>query len=147
MLEIKERETQNLIHKKSKQHESLKEPQKLYKILKRPEVTFDKLIEYGYNCPEDLTEEIKNKISIECKYEGYLQRQLDDIAKFREMEHKLIPDNIEYMEIQSIAYEAREKLQKIQPKSLGQAARISGVNHTDINALLVWLKKNNRIKK
>ncbi|PID29672.1 MAG: tRNA uridine-5-carboxymethylaminomethyl(34) synthesis enzyme MnmG [Candidatus Cloacimonadota bacterium] len=145
MLEIKNREMNYLRNQKSNKHSSLKEPQKFYKILKRPDVTFDGLAEFGYKCPEDVTENIKNKISIECKYEGYLQRQLDDIAKFRSLEHKLIPKDTDYMQIQSIAYEAREKLNLIKPGSLGQAARISGVNHTDINALAVWLKKNNKI--
>ena len=81
-------------------------------------------------------------ISLQVKYEGYLKRQLAEIEKFEKVEHSRISEEINYMEIESIAYEARERLSKIKPVSLGQAARISGVNQTDINALMVYLKKN-----
>ena len=86
--------------------------------------------------------DLKERISLEIKYEGYLQRQLADIEKFEKMEQSPIPENIDFMKIESIAWGAREKLQKINPSSLGQAARIPGVNHTDVNALMVYIKKN-----
>ena len=144
-LEIKKIHDRELLflrtHNSSKGSE-LKEPTKLANILKRPKIHFDDLQRFGYQIPSDITENIKNKISLEIKYEGYLNRQLAEIDKFKKMEHSEIPAAIDYMKIESIAYEARERLNKIKPISLGQASRISGVNHTDITALMVFLKKN-----
>ncbi|MDY6915402.1 MAG: tRNA uridine-5-carboxymethylaminomethyl(34) synthesis enzyme MnmG [Candidatus Cloacimonadota bacterium] len=120
----------------------MKHATKLANLLKRPGIKFKDLTKYGYKIPKDLTVEIQNRISFEIKYEGYLKRQLAQIDKFRKMEDKKLSTDLDYMNIDSIAYEAREKLNKIKPESLGQAARIPGVNHTDITALMVYLKKN-----
>ncbi len=147
MKQIHDRELHFLKTHKTKKVKELKEPTKLANILKRPEINFDDLQRYGYKIPEDVTEDIKNRISLEIKYEGYLKRQLAEIDKFEKMEHAHIPTDIDYMKIESIAYEAREKLNKIKPTSLGQASRISGVNHTDITSLMVYLKKNKIFKK
>ncbi|MDD3051787.1 MAG: tRNA uridine-5-carboxymethylaminomethyl(34) synthesis enzyme MnmG [Candidatus Cloacimonetes bacterium] len=125
----------------SNNHESLREPTKLINILKRPDISLQNLTDYGYDRLHNLSEEVINKISINVKYEGYLKRQMADINRFEYFEAKEIPANINYMEIDSIAYEAREKLSRIKPVSIGQAARISGVNRTDINALMIYLKK------
>ena len=84
---------------------------------------------------------IKEKISVKIKYDGYLNRQLLDIKKFASMEKQSIPQGINFLEIPTIAYEAREKMQKIKPLSIGQAQRISGINYTDIMALMIYLKK------
>jgi len=123
----------------------LKEPIKFYKLLKRPNISFDDLAKYGYRIPNDITDEVKEKISIEVKYEGYLKRQQMEIDKFEKTEHTKIPTDINYFEINTISYEAREKLNKIKPVSLGQASRVAGVNHTDITSLMIYLKKNNII--
>jgi tRNA uridine 5-carboxymethylaminomethyl modification enzyme len=147
MKQIHDRELRFLKNHKTKKSEDLKEPTKLVNILKRPKINFDDLQRYGYKIPEDVTDDIKNRISLEVKYEGYLKRQLAEIDKFEKMEHAYIPTNIDYMKIESIAYEAREKLNKIKPTSLGQASRISGVNHTDITSLMVYLKKNKIFRK
>ncbi|MDO9578367.1 MAG: tRNA uridine-5-carboxymethylaminomethyl(34) synthesis enzyme MnmG [Candidatus Cloacimonadales bacterium] len=120
----------------------LREPTKFVNILKRPEIEFDDLQRFGYKIPPDISEDVRNKIMLEVKYEGYLKRQLAEIDKFEKMEHSAIPTDIDYMKIDSIAWEARERLNKIRPASLGQASRISGVNHTDIASLMVYLKKN-----
>ena len=125
----------------------LKEPTKFVNLLKRPEIEFNDLTEFGYKIPDDVTDEIKNRITLEVKYEGYLKRQLVEIEKFERFEHSSIPIDIDYMKIESIAWEAREKLNKIKPTSLGQAARISGVNHTDVTSLMVYLKKKNILNK
>ncbi len=126
---------------------NLKEPIKFYKLLKRPDIQFYDLVKYGYKLPKDLTKEVIEKITIEVKYEGYLKRQLAEIEKFEKMEHSKIPDDINYFDIKTISYEAREKLEKIKPISLGQAARISGVSHSDITALMIHLKKREKNKK
>ena len=128
----------------SNKHPKLKEPMKYEKILKRPEISFPDLAQFGYKIPEDVTSDIQNRISLNIKYEGYIKRQMAEIDKFEKMEHSSIPTDIDYMKIESIAYEAREKLNKIKPTSLGQASRIPGVNHIDLTSLLVYLKKNKR---
>ena len=143
---IIEREMNFLKTHNSISNEKIPEPTRLINVLKRSDITFDGLQKFGYKIPEDVNEDIKNRISLQVKYEGYLKRQLAEIEKFEKVEHSRISEEINYMEIESIAYEAREKLSKIKPISLGQAARISGVNRTDINALMVYLKKN-EIKK
>ena len=143
---VLEREMDFLKTHNSISTEMIPEPTRLINVLKRSDVTFDGLQKFGYKIPEDVTEDIQNRISLQVKYEGYLKRQLAEIEKFEKVEHSRISEEINYMEIESIAYEARERLSKIKPISLGQAARISGVNRTDINALMVYLKKNEILK-
>jgi tRNA uridine 5-carboxymethylaminomethyl modification enzyme len=143
MRKVYERELEFLKNNNTTISNELREPTKFINILKRPEIEFDDLTRYGYKMPPDISGDIKSKITLEVKYEGYLKRQLAEIEKFEQMEHTSIPTDIDYMKIDSIAYEAREKLNKIKPTSLGQASRISGVNHTDITSLMVFLKKNN----
>ena len=126
----------------SQKSEEIREPTRLMNILKRPKIHFDDLQKFGYKIPPDVTGDIKNRISLEIKYEGYLKRQLAEIDKFEKMEHTNIPTDIEYMKIDAIAYEARERLNRIKPTSLGQASRISGVKQTDITGLMIYLKKN-----
>ncbi len=141
-MELYDREIQFLKTHNAKGN--LKEPIKFYKLLKRPDIEFEDLQKYGYKIPSDLTKEAIEKITIEVKYEGYLKRQLAEIEKFEKMEHAKIPENLDYFEIKTISYEAREKLNKIKPISLGQAARISGVSHSDITALMIYLKKRGK---
>ncbi len=121
----------------------LKEPTKFANILKRPEMTLERLKNFGYKMHPDLSQSVKDKITFKIKYEGYLTRQLRDIARFENMEHKKIPKDLDFMKILNISYEAREKLNKIHPLSVGQASRISGVNQNDITALIIYLKKQN----
>lgn len=147
MKEVHDREMEFLKRTTCKISKDLKEPTKYINLLKRPEISFDGLTKYGYKIPDDVTEDIKNRLNLEVKYEGYLKRQLAEIENFEKLEHTNIPENIDYMKIESIAYEAREKLNKIQPTSLGQASRISGVNHTDISSLMIYLKKNKLLRK
>jgi tRNA uridine 5-carboxymethylaminomethyl modification enzyme len=120
------------------------EPTKLVNILRRPEISYHDLEKYGHAIPSDITPEIRDRISLEVKYEGYLKRQEADIRKFEQFENMTLPEDIDYMSINSICYEAREKLARQKPSSIGQAARISGVNRTDVTALMVWLKKRSR---
>jgi len=147
MKKIHDREMNFLKKNNSIKTGSLREPTKFVNLLKRPEIEFDDLVKFGYKINDDVTDSIKNRITLEVKYEGYLKRQLADIERFEKQEHSSIPTDIDYMKIESIAWEAREKLNKIKPTSLGQAARISGVNHTDVTSLMVYLKKNNILKK
>jgi len=147
MKKIFNREMEYLKATASNKHPKLKEPMKFEKILKRPEISFSDLTTFGYKIPEDVTKDIQNRIALNIKYEGYIIRQMAEIDKFEKMEHSEIPTDTDYMKIESIAYEAREKLNKIKPTSLGQASRIPGVNHIDVTSLLVYLKKNKKKKR
>jgi tRNA uridine 5-carboxymethylaminomethyl modification enzyme len=92
----------------------------------------------------DVSPEVQEQVEIEVKYEGYFQRQREQIERFKQMENKKIPVNFNYASVTSISTEAREKLQRIQPRSLGQAFRISGVSPSDISALTVILFSRKR---
>jgi tRNA uridine 5-carboxymethylaminomethyl modification enzyme len=140
-MKIKDRVMTELKETTSAKHEKLSEPIRFYQILKRPEVTLKDLPEYGYTIPPDLDEDLQTRITLECKYEGYLKRQLADIDKFEHWEHVEIPPKLDFMKIDSVSYEAREKLQRLNPTNIGQAMRISGVNYPDISAILIYLKK------
>ena len=113
---------------------------KMIDILRRPEIAYDDLAKFGYEIENDVTDSIKEKISLEVKYEGYIKRQAQEIERFNYLESKPIPADFNYMEFENISYEAREKLTKVKPLSVGQAARIPGVTFADVSALLVKLK-------
>ena len=140
---IVNREIKFLKTKKSLKHSDLKEPLKLAQILKRPEMSLKELENFGYKPAPDISRLASEKIEIEIKYEGYIKRQLADIQNFKSLEDNKFPANIDFSQIKTITLEAREKLQKIKPTSLGQASRISGISHADITSILVYLKKIN----
>lgn len=110
----------------------------LYQLLKRPEVTMEH-IEHFY--PLNYSEEIKEQVSIYIQYEGYIVKAQKEAEKMKKLENKIIPSEINYDKIQNIASEARQKLKEVNPTSIGQALRISGVNPSDISILMVYLKK------
>ena len=112
----------------------------LYEILKRPEITIEKLIENG-KVPKIYSREVIEQVEIFVKYEGYIKKEEKEIQKMKEMENIPIPEWINYDEVINIASEAKDKLKKVNPISLGQASRISGVNPSDIAMLSVYLKK------
>ena len=87
---------------------------------------------------------LRAQVETEVKYEGYIQRQKADERRFRKMEEALLPQGTDYMEISGLRIEARQKLTRQQPVSLGQAARIPGVSPGDISVLMIWLEKNRR---
>ena len=84
---------------------------------------------------------MKEQVEIQIKYEGYIEKSLQQVERMKKMENKKIPENIDYDAISGIATEARQKLNKIRPLSLAQASRISGVNPADISILLVYLEQ------
>ncbi|EUJ23295.1 tRNA uridine 5-carboxymethylaminomethyl modification enzyme GidA [Listeria grandensis FSL F6-0971] len=109
-------------------------------FLRRPEITYDILM--GIVPREtSLTPDIEEQVEIQIKYEGYIEKSLNQVEKMKRMEGKKIPENIDYDAIGSLATEALEKLKKIQPLSIAQASRISGVNPADISILLVYIEQ------
>lgn len=109
-----------------------------FDLLKRPEITMDFLNEL---IPIPFKDNIKEVVSIDIKYEGYIVKTQKEIDKMLKLEEKQIPVDIDYKKIKNLASEARQKLEKVRPNSIGQAARISGVNPADISILAVYLKK------
>ena len=115
----------------------------LYDLLKRPEVTINKLtlinkIPIGISC------EVIEQVEIFIKYEGYIRKEEKEVLRMKTLENTKIPDNIDYDKVINIASEAKDKLKKVMPISLGQATRISGVNPSDITMLSVYLKKEKK---
>ncbi len=108
-------------------------------LLKRPEFTMD-LIQKFIDL-NDFDEDVKNQVEIEYKYEGYIQNAMKEKLKLEKMEEKKIPSDIDYSKVQNMASEAKQKLSLVKPLTIAQASRISGVNPTDINILLIYLKK------
>ncbi|TFB21106.1 tRNA uridine-5-carboxymethylaminomethyl(34) synthesis enzyme MnmG [Filobacillus milosensis] len=121
----------------------LKDGVKASDLLRRPEVKYShikQIVPHDENLPSDVEEQVE----IIVKYEGYIKKSLQQVEKMRKMENKYIPDGIDYDDIQGIATEAKEKLKKVRPLSVGQASRISGVNPSDISILLVYIEQGVR---
>ena len=119
---------------------------KLSELLKRTELTYKTLKEIDENRPE-LDKQVQNEVEIMVKYEGYIEMQKKQVESFKKMEKKLLPEDINYEEIKGLRLEARQKLNKIKPYSVGQASRISGVSPADISVLLIFLEQYNRNRK
>ena len=115
----------------------------LYDLLKRPEITVNKLIEVN-KVPNIYSKEVIEQVEIFIKYEGYIKKEEKEVLRMQEMENIKIPSDIDYDKVINIASEAKDKLKKVMPESLGQASRISGVNPSDIAMLSVYLKKEKR---
>jgi len=114
---------------------------RLSELLKRTEITYESLKEIDVERPE-LSLQEKEEVEIQIKYEGYIKLQETQIERFKKLEKKLLPEDIDYEKISGISLEARQKLNKIKPHSIGQASRISGVSPADISVLLVYLQLN-----
>ena len=108
-------------------------------LVKRTELTYEVLGEIDEFRPE-LDEQVIKEVGIELKYEGYIKLQAEQVEKFKKLEQKLLPKEINYEEIKGLRLEARQKLNKIKPNSVGQASRISGVSPADISVLLIYLE-------
>ena len=116
---------------------------KLSDLLKRSELNYEKLKEIDNNRPE-LSKEIAEEVEIQVKYEGYIKMQEEQVEKFKKLERKLLPNDIDYSKIKGLRLEAIQKLNNIRPNSVGQASRISGVSPADISVLLIYLEKAKR---
>ena len=109
-------------------------------LLKRTEMTYD-LVASLTPSEIELSDDIKEQIEIQLKYEGYIQKALQQVEKMKKLENKKIPENIDYDAISSLATEARMKLKSVRPLSIAQASRISGVNPADVSILLVYIEQ------
>jgi tRNA uridine 5-carboxymethylaminomethyl modification enzyme len=123
----------------------LKSAISLYELLRRPEINYEKLTELDINRPE-LDKNIITQIETQIKYEGYIAKQFKQIEQFKKLENKKIPEELDYKDIKGLSLEARQKLSKILPDSLGQASRISGVSPADINVLMIYMEQQKRMK-
>lgn len=121
----------------------LKTGVKLAELLRRPELNYEVLAPVDPTRPEFSTAIFEN-VEIELKYEGYIKRQKADVAEVRRLEERRLPQDADYESIQGLRMEAREKLKKIRPISVGQASRISGVSPADISVLLIWLSQRGK---
>lgn len=111
-------------------------------MLKRSGVTYDRLAQL-VELPE-LTDDVKKQVEISVVYEGYIKKQMEQVERMEKLENKLLPADIDYDEVSSLREEAREKLSRIRPISIGQASRISGVSPADISVLLIYLEQHRR---
>ncbi len=114
---------------------------KLGELLRRPELNYDILSELDLDRPP-LPKQVTEQVYIQIKYDGYIKKQIEQVAHYKKLEQRLIPENIDYDKIEGLRLEARQKLNKIRPKSIGQASRITGVSPADMNVLLIYLQIN-----
>ena len=152
--EIVEQETERLRKKtvkpedvndflESKGSTPLKSAVSLFELLRRPEIKYDETAVIDDERPA-LSSHQKNMMEVQIKYEGYIQKQQQRIEKFKRLENKKLPADIDYDQIDGLRIEARQKLNDFRPLSVGQASRISGVSPADINVLLIYMEKMRR---
>jgi tRNA uridine 5-carboxymethylaminomethyl modification enzyme len=121
----------------------MKQSDKIFKIFSRPNITMEDVMEFpGVNdfiAENELNEEMLEQTEIQVKYAGYINKEKNNADKLHRLEDIKIPQNYDYSNIKSMSFEAREKLNKIQPVTISQASRISGVSPSDISVLLVYM--------
>lgn len=121
---------------------AIKDRISLWELLRRPEIGIEQLVHQGWvsQVPPDILEQVE----IQSKYEGYINKQREQVKKFERLEARTIPEDTDYQQVYGLSNEALQKLQAVRPRSIGQASRISGVNPADINVLLINLEKARR---
>ena len=115
----------------------IRESTSLYKLYKRPDLDYERL----FTITPDVKQDIKYRVYINAKYEGYIERQVKHIREIEKIKNIKLPDNICYKDIKIISHEGREKLEHLKPQTIGEALQISGVSHSDIESLILWLDK------
>ena len=118
----------------------LKTPATLADLLKRPEITYKELavIDGGASC---IRPDVAEQVEIQIKYEGYIRRQQEQVEQVRSVEWMKIPENIDYKEMPGLSREVVEKLERVRPRTIGQASRISGITPAAITVLMIYLKR------
>jgi tRNA uridine 5-carboxymethylaminomethyl modification enzyme len=133
------RETQTAILGKPLEHEY-----SLFELLRRPEVSYEAMLSLGELGLGELAPEVREQVEIAAKYQGYIDRQKEEIAKQAGSEHIKLGDAIDYADVHGLSIEARQKLTQFKPETIGQANRISGITPATISLLLVYLKRKNK---
>ena len=133
------RETQTTILGKPLEHEY-----SLFELLRRPEVSYEGMLSLGELGMGELAPEVREQVEIAAKYQGYIDRQKEEIAKQAGSEHIKLGDAIDYADIHGLSIEARQKLTQFKPETIGQANRISGITPATISLLLVYLKRKHK---
>jgi tRNA uridine 5-carboxymethylaminomethyl modification enzyme len=126
---------------KSRGSSAIETPIPLSHLLKRPELGYGDIAALE-NQPSRLSPDVQRQVEIQCKYEGYLKRQEGEVKKFRHLEGIEIPEDFNYNQVPGLSNEIRQKLTEIQPVSLGQASRISGITPAALSVLMVFLKRH-----
>ncbi|KYH28038.1 MULTISPECIES: tRNA uridine-5-carboxymethylaminomethyl(34) synthesis enzyme MnmG [Clostridium] len=121
----------------------LRKPISLYELIKRPELNYYLVAPLDPERP-NLSKDVQDQVNIMAKYEGYIQKQLEQVEQFKKMENKLIPEEFDYNSVKGLRIEAVQKLNKMRPVNVGQASRISGVSPADISVLLIALEQYNK---
>lgn len=116
----------------------------LSELIKRPQLNYEILAPIDNNRP-NLNENVREQVNIQIKYEGYINRQMNQVEKFKKLEKKSLPQNISYRQIKGLSKEAIDHLEKIRPANIGQALRIAGVSHADVSVLLIYLQVHKNI--
>jgi len=119
----------------------LKSGASLAELVKRPELSYELIGPIDKNRPVDVSDRVAEQVNIRIKYAGYIEREIRQVEQFKKMENKKIPEDMDYSLVPSLRIEARQKLDKIRPVSIGQASRIAGVSPADLSVLLVWLQR------
>ena len=120
----------------------LKDSVSLFDLLRRPEIKYSDLLNFEIDEIEDLPSQVIEQLEIHAKYDGYINRQLEELSRFKKHENLRLPHNIDYNNIPGLSIEVAEKLSELKPHSLGQASRISGITPASISMLMVYLKKS-----
>jgi tRNA uridine 5-carboxymethylaminomethyl modification enzyme len=118
----------------------------LFELLRRPEVSYDALLTLGAEGLGELEPSVREQVEIAAKYQGYIDRQTDEVARSRGQENTKLPSDLDYREIHGLPIEAQQKLNAQKPETIGQATRISGITPAAISLLLVYLKRKSRTK-
>jgi tRNA uridine 5-carboxymethylaminomethyl modification enzyme len=109
-------------------------------LLKRPTLSYADMIRFGFDLRE-LPADVVSEIEVRVKYSGYLEKQSREIERYKRMESRALPPDLDYFKIPSLSFEARQKLSKARPNSIGQASRVSGVSPADISMLVIYLRR------
>lgn len=121
----------------------IEQPASLEQLLKRPELSYEDIKAMNGHKP-DLPRVVGKQVEVQCKYEGYIKRQIEQVEKFKKLEQKCIPEDFDYEEVQGLSRELQERLKEVRPLSLGQASRIAGITPAAISILAIWLEKGKR---
>lgn len=118
----------------------------LFELLRRPEVSYEQVLSLGETGLGELEPSVREQVEIAAKYQGYIDRQIDEVARSRGQENTKLPSDLDYSEIHGLPIEAQQKLNAHKPETIGQASRISGITPAAISLLLVYLKRKSRVK-